>query len=225
MEIKTHSIGEAIELALYTLNQYGVVEDRENQDREDQCKEIRLGIEIVNPQSEPYISKAIPCGLDGLNKYIREFLVGEGDELDWTYTYHKLYSPFYEKVLEELRRNKNSRRACIALGQGSINFTAYPPCLQLLNFSCRGNLLDLTCYFRSNDGVKAFPMNVIAIAELQKKVAEDLNLEIGTLYYFANNFHAYSKDWKLLESYCKIFETGDYNRRFYSKADLKGELN
>lgn len=223
MEIEASSIGEAVELAMIALRDYGKVENRENQDRADLCKEIRLGIEIREPQSEPYISKTIPCGLDGLKNYIREFLDGDNDNLGYAYTYHQLYSPFYESVLNELRRNLGTRRACIALGQGAINFTQYPPCLQLLNFSCSENKLNLTCYFRSNDGVKAFPMNIIAIAELQKKVVKELNLEIGTLYYFANNFHAYSKDWHTLDSYCNLFDTAEYDRRFYSKDDLEKE--
>ena len=212
------SLADAIEKSMIALNEYGSIHTRENQDRENEMKEIQIVIDIQEPLSEPFISKAMPCDLKVLIDYEYEFIDGTSDELGWKYTYHGLYSPYYDKVIDELNRNINTRRACIALGQGDINFTSDPPCLQLLMFNVVNKKLELTCVFRSNDGVKAFPMNIQAIAALQRKVGKELDLEIGPMHYIANNFHCYNSDFKLLEQYVNLFEKykDKPNRRVYT---------
>ena len=209
--------------AMRALNENGHEQLRENQDRADLMKEIQVVIDVSQPLSEPFISKAMPCDINMLLDYEDEFLDGTDDEKGWKYTYHGLYSPYYDKMINELKRNINTRRACIALGQGDINFTADPPCLQLLMFNAVENTLEMTCVFRSNDGVKAFPMNIQAIAALQRKTASQLGLPVGALHYIANNFHAYHKDFPLLESYVRLFDKytapEDVRRKTYSYAE------
>ena len=217
--VKASSLAEGTELSMRALDEYGTLEQRENQDRMNEMKEIQLVLDVVSPESEPFISKAMPCDLKTLIQYEKEFLDGTADNAGWKYTYHGLYSPFYEKVIAELKRNIHTRRACIALGQGDINFTADPPCLQLLMFNVVAGKLEITAVFRSNDGVKAFPMNIQAIAALQRKVALELELEVGALHFVANNFHAYQNDIKQLESYIKLFDRLEPNKRAYSFDD------
>ncbi len=219
--IKANSLAEGIESSMRALNEFGHLAQRENQDRMNEMKEIQLVLDVLKPQSEPFISKAMPCDLKTLINYEKEFLDGTADNLGWKYTYHGLYSPYYDRVISELNRNIATRRACIALGQGDINFTSDPPCLQLLMFNVVGGALELTAVFRSNDGVKAFPMNIQAIAALQRKAAEDMALPVGELHYIANNFHAYQNDIKQLESYIKLFDSMSVERRTYSHDDYE----
>ena len=200
------SLADAVESAMRTLSENGTVEERENQDRKEMMKEIQIVIDVIEPMSEPFISKAMPCDINVLLDYEDEFILGTGDELGWKYTYHSLYSKYYDKAINELKRNPKSRRACIALGQGDINFTADPPCLQLIMINIVNEKLEITVVFRSNDGVKAFPMNIQAIAALQRKIANELNYEIGALHYVANNFHAYHNDFTLLDKYVALFD-------------------
>ncbi|MBR4394802.1 MAG: hypothetical protein IKT01_00190 [Eubacteriaceae bacterium] len=212
------SICEAVEASLRALQEYGIDRTRENQDRKDIVKETQLVIDVTEPLSEPAVSKAMPADINMLVQYEDEFLNGSSDDKGWEYTYHALYSPFYPKVLNELKRNLNSRRACIALGQGDINFTPDPPCLQLLMFVQADGALELTCVFRSNDGVKAFAMNICAIAALQRKAAADLGLNVGQLHYIANNFHAYSKDFDLLKTYIATFDKYSDKEHLWRKS-------
>ena len=214
--IKADTIGEGIEASMKALLAYGEPQLRENQNKKEVVTEIQLCLDIIHPFTEPAISRAIPCTLEQLVQYDDEFLNGTADDLGWKYTYHQLYSKYYDQLINELNRDFSTRRACIALGQGDINFTSDPPCLQLLMFNVVNGRLDLTCVFRSNDGVKAFPMNIHAISMLLLKVATDLELPVGSLHYIANNFHCYNKDLKTLQGYCKTFESGSYARRFYS---------
>ena len=209
------SLPEAIESALIDLSWYGEEGVRENQNQKERCKEIRLVINVIRPQEEPKYSKAIPCGKADLKNYIDEFINGTADNKGWHYTYHQLYEPFYGKVIAEFKRCKHTRRACISLGQGDINFTEYPPCLQLLMFDIVDDCLEITAVFRSNDAVKAFGMNIQAIAELQKKVAEELGFWAGELHYIVNSFHAYERDWRTLKNYVKMFSQKPYKKRIW----------
>ena len=222
--IRSKTIGYGIEDSMKALNDNGIVQERENQDRVDTTKEIQLCLDIEDPSAEPFISRSIVTDLAGLAKYDHEFLDGTGDNDGWKYTYHGLYSQFYDQLIGELKRNINTRRACIAMGQGDINFSDDPPCMQLMMFNYVNGKLEMTIIFRSNDGVKAFPMNIHAVEMLHQKVAAELDLPVGPLHYIANNFHAYSKDFHMLESYCKVFETAPEKRRFAGMEDLKQYL-
>ena len=62
---------------------------------------------------------------------------------------------------------------------------------------------------RSNDAPKATFMNMFAFIMLQKKIANDLDVEMGSYTHRANSFHCYERDFKLLESYVKSIEKGD----------------
>ncbi|MBQ0014699.1 MAG: hypothetical protein KBS82_05175 [Oscillospiraceae bacterium] len=178
-------------------------------------------LDIEEPTSEPFISKSIMSDLKGLYKYDKEFIDGTADDSGWEYTYHQLYSKYYNQLIDELKRNLHTRRACIALGQDDINFTSDPPCLQLMMFNYVNGKLEMTVVFRSNDGVKAFPMNIHAIEMLHQKVANDIGAPVGALHYIANNFHCYSRDFEMLYSYCNTFRTATEKRRFFSKKDYK----
>ena len=196
--IREKTVALGIEAAMKALNEKGIVQERENQDRTDVTKEIQLCLDIEDPTAEPFISRSIVTDLKGLAKYDHEFLDGTGDNDGWEYTYHALYSRFYDQLLSELRRNIHTRRACIALGQGDINFSSDPPCMQLMMFNYVDGKLEMTILFRSNDGVKAFPMNIHAVSLLQEKVAGELGLPVGPMHYIANNFHCYSRDRETL---------------------------
>lgn len=218
--VKSYSIGLGIEQALIRLRDKGIIQNRENQDRFDTTKEIGLCLDVETPNNEPFISRCIVTDLKGLAKYDHEFLDGTSDNLGWKYTYHSLYEPYYQKVIDEFKRNPGTRRACIALGQGDINFTEDPPCLQLIMFNLVNDKLEMTTVMRSNDAVKAFPMNIHAFEMLHEKIASELGYKVGTLHYIANNFHCYSKDLKTLEAYCQTFETAKAARRFANREDL-----
>ena len=222
--ITAPSVGIGIELAMKALNEKGIVQERENQDKADTTKEIQLLLDIEDPTAEPAISRCIVTDLKGLASYDHEILDGTADNAGWTYTYHSLYAIFYDKLIAELKRNIHTRRACVALGQGDINFTEDPPCLQMFMCNYVNGKLEMTIIFRSNDGVKAFPMNIHALEMLHQRIAADIDVPVGPLHYIANNFHAYSKDFATLESYCRVFDTAGEKRRFSSYEELRKYL-
>ena len=81
-----------------------------------------------------------------------------------------------------------------------------PACLQHIQFFIRDNHLDMKVLFRSNDACKANFMNMFALVCLQKRVADELGVEMGVYTHRANSFHCYEKDFDPLEGYCKRIE-------------------
>jgi thymidylate synthase len=82
--------------------------------------------------------------------------------------------------------------------------------------------------FRSNDGVKAVAMNIFALLELSRFIASEIGInELGSYTHHALSFHAYSRDWKALEGYCKSFDdrdcTIDYEDYLEAYADFAEE--
>lgn len=216
------SIGIGVEESIKALNTHGRLVKRENQNLEDDLKEIQLVLDIENITAEPFISRCIFSDIKGLASYDFEMLYGTSDDRGWKYTYHGLYKPYYNKLIEELRRNPNTRRArlCIGALNPDLIYSEDPPCWIEALFVIVDRKLEGTFIFRSNDGVKAFPMNIHALSMLQIQIAEDVGVQPGAMHYIANNFHCYSRDFELIEQYCKNFETASEKRRFYSMDDI-----
>lgn len=221
--INATSVGYGVEQAIKALNQYGTIEERENQDKMDTLKEIQLILDIDDVNAEPAISRCVFTDIKGLASYDHEMLDGTADNKGWEYTYHELYAPYYDNVITELKRNPQTRRARITLGASrpEIIYSGDPPCLIELLFKIVAGKLEMTILFRSNDGVKAFPMNIHALAMLQRKVAKELDIVPGAMHYIADNFHCYSRDFEILEQYCKNFESAPMKRRFWSYEDIE----
>lgn len=216
------SVGIGVEESIKSLNKNGKLVKRENQNLEDDLREIQLVLDIEDIKAEPFISKCIFSDLKGLASYDHEMLDGTSDERGWKYTYHGLYKPYYNNLIEELKRNPNTRRArlCIGALNPDLIYSEDPPCWIEALFVIVDEKLEATFIFRSNDGVKAFPMNIHALAMLQIKIADEIGLEPGAMHYIANNFHCYSRDFDVMSQYCKNFENSNLKRRFYSMEDL-----
>lgn len=176
------------------------------------CIESAVTMHIQNPLQEPMISGLSICDPYSLEKYRLEMLDGI---LDWAiedglepYTYHRRYVVQYEAAIAELQEDPNSRRAAITVRYPNDWMYDDPPCLQHIQFMIRGGALNCYVVFRSNDAAKAAFMNMFAIAMLQKKAAEELEIPVGTMLYTANSYHCYERDWKTLDAYVEAIEAG-----------------
>lgn len=214
--INCEKLHNAVEESMKLLNSAPIVEC-ENQDHKDRSKDLSLLINVEDI-SNLTISKAIPCDLYGLVEYDLEFSEGVKDfEKHWDYTYHQLFSPYYNYCMNELLRNPNSRRAVLPIAGAKSYGNPHPPCMQNIMYRIVDGKLNTTVTFRSNDGVKAFAMNSFAIARMTHKMAEILDVPVGSYTHIANSFHAYSHDWGMLESYCKRFDTNE--KLYYSLVE------
>ena len=103
------------------------------------------------------------------------------------------------------------------------NFVAHN-CLQHIQYMIRENKLHSIVLFRSNDACKATFMNAFALIMLQKRIADELGVEVGTYTHRANSFHCYEKDFGLLEGYVKRIEWQTPDALTFSYEDEWKEL-
>ena len=106
-----------------------------------------------------------------------------------------------ECVINELRRNPDSRRAVININTPSMYrmVTRDTQCTMFLHYYIRNNKLCSTATMRSNDFIKGLTFDITYFTELQKYIAHRLGLECGTYTHFDTSFHTYDADKELLE--------------------------
>jgi len=182
-------------------------------------KELQgLLVLVEKPFDEPRIhSGDINIAVKGsLEKYYDEVLRGT---LDWAvkegkiqYTYHeRLFSYPPEGVaqidymLKKLQKAPFSRRAqAIVWHPKRDTWVDSPPCLQIVWCTVRDGKLVMHTTWRSRDIFRAMHMNILALTELQRMMAEQLNVAIGPYLDFSNSAHIYEKTYGDVERFLKV---------------------
>lgn len=169
--------------------------------------ETSMTFHIQHATWEPMISKLFIGGPHELEQYRQEMLDGildfEVERGNWAYTYHSRYVSQYKFIVDELKRNPYSRRAVMDIRAPEDMGSEEPACLQHIQYFIRDNKLHCKVLFRSNDACKATFMNAFALIMLQKRIADELGIEVGSYTHRANSFHCYERDYELLNGYCK----------------------
>ena len=241
LRVDGKGIADTWEKSLITLWENGI-RIRTEYDRENDPPSIDATMIMVveDPLSEPRIHLCLPTGFKDLRKYVREVLDGMHDHwIDpeggkWTYTYHQrlfkypgLKGPVnqIEYVVEKLSRVPYSRRAqAVTWDPGFDPKTDDPPCLQRIWFRCvedsEGVLrLNMNTHWRSRDAYKAAFMNMFALTELQKKVAEMISEKtgrrvlVGQYVDISDSYHIYGS---YFEDFSNRFLKALEHREFYS---------
>ena len=169
----------------------------------------------------------------------------------WTYTYHERlfnYNPScdllavdmghmmpkginqIDNVIKELKRNPTSKaaQATTWIPMADIHLEGDRPCLQRLWFRLYPQeddtySLSLDTAWRSRDLYRAWFMNVYAITNLQKKVADrlanELNKEvkIGSYSDNSNSLHIYGSCWTEMEKeFSKMMDAKGIENRVWT---------
>lgn len=175
--------------------------------------ECTMNMIVLKPLSEPMISRCFIGGPRELEQYRQEMLDGildfEVERGNWPYTYHKRMAEQIPFVIAELRRNPDSRRAVIDIRTADDIGSDDPACLQNIQYFIRKGKLECKVLFRSNDACKATFMNAFALIMLQKRIADELGVPVGSYAHRANSFHCYEKDLPMLEGYVNRIENDD----------------
>lgn len=103
------------------------------------------------------------------------------------------------KTVERLlKKDKHSRRAVLNINTPNKNIyeTHDEPCTIALQFLIRNNQLNLTTIMRSNDLWFGTPYDVLFFTSLQRIIANDLKIEMGSYYHFATSMHIYERNTK-----------------------------
>jgi thymidylate synthase len=96
-------------------------------------------------------------------------------------------------VIEELRRNPDSRRLIVtAWNPGEIAAMALPPCHTLFQFFVQEGELSCQLYQRSADIFLGVPFNIASYALLTLMVAQVTGLQPGTFVHTFGDLHLYT---------------------------------
>jgi len=225
--IKAQTIAEAWEKCVLKCWKDGVEVPSEYGER---CKEI-LGLLVVveEPFAEPRIHRGdVYVAVKGsLQNYIDEVLEGT---LDWAVRDGKIHYTYHERlfnyppegidqisyVIEKLKRTGFSRRAqAITWVPERDMGVDSPPCLQRVWCTIRDGKLILHTSWRSRDIFRAMHMNMLAMTELQRRISEEVGVEVGPYVDFSNSAHIYEKTYGDVERFINVLE-----RRRNSEVNL-----
>lgn len=100
------------------------------------------------------------------------------------------------RVIEKLRTNKDSRKACISILEASDLSPQKQevPCTVALQFIRRRERIHMTSMMRSNDAYLGFIHDVFCFTMIQELVARSLEVKVGKYHHFATSLHLYEKD-------------------------------
>lgn len=208
--VKGASLPEAYHGALKALHENH--DDVPCPDYNTRQKEASMTFCVESPFSEPMISKLFIGDPRSLEQYRQEMLDGildfEVTRGNWEYTYHRRMENQIPWVIEELKRNPDSRRAVVIIRSEDDLLSDSPACLQHIQFLIRGGELHCKTLFRSNDATKATFMNAFALIMLQKRLADSLGAAVGSYTHRANSFHVYERDYDMFDGYVRRIESG-----------------
>ena len=185
-------------------------------------KEASMTFVAENPLAEPMISKMFIGDPRSLEQYRQEMLDGildfEVERGNWEYTYHQRMEKQIPWLIGELKRNPDSRRAVIVIRSEHDLSSDSPACLQHLQFLIRDGALHCKVLFRSNDATKATFMNAFALIMLQKRIADSLEVPVGSYTHRANSFHVYERDYDMFDGYIRRIKAGG-DLAYYYEGD------
>lgn len=111
------------------------------------------------------------------------------------------------KCIEQLKSDKHSRRAWFTIFDGKEKDTYQydTPCTLSIGLDIKPNLnqLDMCVTMRSNDLIYGFCNDQYCWTKLQKQIADELGLPVGTYYHFVHDLHIYEKFFNMKEEYYK----------------------
>jgi len=218
-------------------------------DREDcpPSKDATVIMSVENPFQEPRIHRAIPSGLEELEVYRQEVVDGIHDhwiapeEGKWSYTYHQRLFSFPGKktidqikyVIEKLAEIPYTRRAQVITWNPTTDpGSEDPPCLQRIWFRIfpldegKGRL-NMHTYWRSRDGFKAAFMNMFALTDLQRRVAEEISkrrgeeIAVGQYMDTTDSFHIYGNYFAEFEKFLDTVKKRKFTERTWSTEFAK----
>ncbi len=198
-----------------------------------QSRDVTALIHVTQPFSEPRIHRAVPAGLDDLEKYRAEMLYGVHDHwIDpaagkWEYTYHQRLRAYdvpgagtidqIAAVIEKLKAAPHTRRGQAVTWQVWNDYNVDdPPCLQRMWFRISGGKLHMNIHIRSNDAYKAAFMNMYAFTELQRMMAVQIGVAAGQYIHIADSFHIYGSYFEQFQGFLQTVQTRDAADRVYT---------
>ena len=134
--------------------------------------------------------------------------------------YSPKYFSQYAEATYELEVNKASRRATMVYNRPSI-WEEYKEggksdyiCTNAVNYVIRDGKLNATVQMRSNDVWAGYRNDRFWQHHVLVSMANQLDVEVGNIYWQVSSLHLYEKDFYLIEHYIKTGETSITKKKF-----------
>ena len=255
--VEGDGLAEAWERSLLALHEQGcVVATQYDKPGDPPSKDCSMTIVVRDPLGEPMIHRDMPGGLEDLQEYVLEVVegtkdhlvrdsAGDPDDTRWEYTYHQRLFAYQvpglaeatdqiELVAAKLAESPHTRRAqAITWQVWEDNHCYDPACLQsiwcrLLQGEDDAWLLNTNVRFRSNDAYKAAFMNMFALIQLQRRIADriaelsGLNVTLGRYVHQADSYHLYGSYFReFQERFLKLVKKRSFEERTFRYEDMR----
>jgi thymidylate synthase len=255
--VEADNLARAWEQSLIQVHQNGCdVKTEYDKPKDPPSKDCTMVIVVKNPTAEPMIHKDFPGGLEDLQEYVMEVLDGikdhcvrdtmnDTEDTRWEYTYHQRLFAYtapgmdqiYDQIgliVDKLSKTPHTRRAqAITWKVWEDNYCYDPACLQsiwcrLLQAKDDVWYLNTNVRFRSNDAYKAAFMNMFALIQLQKQIAQriekqsGLTVRIGRYMHQADSYHIYGSYFNEFEErFIKALDNRSFEERTFRYEDVK----
>jgi thymidylate synthase len=142
------------------------------------------------PQMPQHLNIPDPCTLSYLYQYV-PYLMSSDIVPEEQYTYGSRLGAQVPTVINLLKKTPNTNQAVLRITQPSDYKLTDPPCLLVLDLRVMERKLHIFPYFRSWDLWSGTPANLAAIAILQKFMADEIGIEVGSLICTSKGLHLY----------------------------------
>lgn len=141
-----------------------------------------------------------------------KYAANKHGEINSNYGYLIFHQKFYEQYVQvcvELLKNPDSRRANMIYTRPSIWEEYYDNgkndfiCTNAVCYYIRDKKLHCVVQMRSNDIWAGYRNDRAWQQYVLNKLADDLDVEVGNIYWQVQNLHCYEKDFYLIDNYIK----------------------
>jgi len=218
-QVTANTIGEAHEKIVNFIRKRGDILQTEDKEWTKEITDIK--IKVTNPFDEPRISECCFMGKKGFDEYANNIVYGYSKHIGFIYDYHtrifdwgggsqddgivtyigktpqdthyiKGKTDQIEYIIEKLKSDTTSRRALATTWIPPIDEKRKDvPCLQLAQFLVRNSKLEMFVVFRSEDMLSGFGQNAYGLTALQKYIAKELDIPIGSYHHYVISGHIY----------------------------------
>jgi len=244
LKVEGSSLPEVWEKSLIEVWENGIaIRTQYDRPKDPPSRDATMIMVINEPFAEPRIHRALPTGLDELEIYRQEVVLGVHDHWigghGWSYSYHdrlfnyKTASSHLDQignVINSLADCYYTRRAQAITWDPELDAKDHePPCLQRLWFRIledpqEGLVLNMNTHWRSRDAYKAAFMNIFALTDLQRAVAEEvakkINIPVKTGRYvdMTDSYHIYGSYFEQFKGFLDTLNKKTFEERTFSSS-------
>ncbi|MGM0365202.1 MAG: thymidylate synthase [Actinomycetota bacterium] len=242
--VEGKTLPEAWEKSLTEVWEKGVsIKTQYDRPNDPPSRDSTMVMAVEEPFTEPRIHRALPTGLDELEIYRQEVVLGIHDSWigkhGWSYSYHDRlfnyqtsdgYLDQVSAAVDNLVDCFYTRRAQAITWVPELDSRHHePPCLQriwlrILEDPQKGLMLNMNTHWRSRDAYKAAFMNIFALTDLQRAIAgqvsEKIGLEVkvGRYVDMADSYHIYGSYFDQFKGFLETMEKKSFEQRTFTTS-------